>query len=168
MESALMISPPTALAKRMDSPVLPTAVGPVRMTRGGFVPIAAKYASRLGEGPVPSAVGLASRLNEGAVPSVAEYASRLDEGAVPSAAGLASQLDKGYLPSAAGPDTMGSGDVMTRLPGAGWHTRPRPLSGQRASVPPLPPAESLMPVPSKSQWRNEPHKPGAGSSGCGS
>src|SRR5699024_3502622 len=34
MESALMISPPTAFASRMDSAVFPAAVGPVRMSSG--------------------------------------------------------------------------------------------------------------------------------------
>ena len=35
MESALTISPPTALARRIDRSVFPTAVGPVSMTSGG-------------------------------------------------------------------------------------------------------------------------------------
>ena len=39
MESALMISPPMRCASRMDRLVFPTAVGPVRITRGGFFPL---------------------------------------------------------------------------------------------------------------------------------
>ena len=36
MESAEIISPFTAFARATDRAVFPTAVGPVRMTRGGF------------------------------------------------------------------------------------------------------------------------------------
>ena len=39
MESAEMISPPTAFANWMDNAVFPTAVGPVKIINGFFSPV---------------------------------------------------------------------------------------------------------------------------------